>query len=320
MRDASKPDGNGAGQSALFPGWQDPRPAPDESPLVELPPIGAATTLPGLALPYRQHLLLQEHTAHTIDCFLSDLRLLTRFIGADVPVGGITRDRLIDWLMHLRWGSGERPAPKTMARRVTFLKNFFGWLAEEHVLPDNVAGTLTFARPLPPLPELLFENEIARLIAAAESDARGHLLIMLALDAGLKKEEILMLAAEHVDLSDPQRPMISVRLLGQSRPQRERLLALPASFTPVYERFLRDYRPQGALFDCTDRNLTYILARAVKRARLTKRVTLQLLRDCYAVRQLHAGLPLGMLREKLGLSDEAWYEAQEKYRKLAFPV
>ena len=72
--------------------------------------------------------------------------------------------------------------------------------------------------------------------------------------------------------------------------------------------------------ECTDRNLTYILARAVKRAKLTKRVTLQLLRDCFAVRQLRAGVPMHELREKLGLSDEAWYETQTKYRKLAFPA
>jgi integrase/recombinase XerD len=49
-------------------------------------------------------------------------------------------------------------------------------------------------------------------------------------------------------------------------------------------------------------------------------VTLQLLRDIFAVRQLRAGVPMDALREKLGLSEEAWYEIAEKYRKLAFPA
>jgi integrase/recombinase XerD len=44
-----------------------------------------------------------------------------------------------------------------------------------------------------------------------------------------------------------------------------------------------------------------------------------LLRDTYAVRQLRSGVSLDTLREKLGLSDEAWLEAREKYRRLAFP-
>lgn len=309
-----------AGQDALFPEWQEPQPAPYDSPLVELPPIDAATSLAGLALPYRNYLLLQDHTAHTVDCFLSDLRLLARFLGNDRAVGTVQREHIVDWLMNLRWGSDERPAPKTMARRVTFLKNFFGWLAQEGVVAENIAAKVAFARPLPPLPDLLFEDEIERLLTAAADDARCHLLVMLALDAGLKKEEMLALTAERVDLSDPAQPRISVRLPGQSRPQRERMIEMPTSFTTVYERYLRSYRPQGTLLDCTDRNLTYILARAVKRARITKRVTLQLLRDCFAVRQLRAGISLTELREKLGLSDEAWYETQEKYRKLAFPV
>lgn len=312
--------GDHGDQHALFPEWQMPAPPIVDSPLAELPAIDATTSLAGLALPYRNHLLLSDHRAHTVDCFLSDLRLLTRFLGTDKPVGTVTRERVVDWLMHLRWGSDERPAPKTMARRVTFLKNFFGWLAAAGVVRENITATLAFTRPLPPLPDLLFEDDLARLTSAAEADVRCHLLIMLALDAGLKKEEILALTPERVDLSEPERPLVAVRLPGQARAQRERLIELPAHFTAVYQQYLRSYQPQGALFACTDRNLTYILARTAKRAKLTKRVTLQLLRDSYAVRQLRAGTPLTALREKLGLSDEAWYETQEKYRKLAFPV
>jgi integrase/recombinase XerD len=54
----------------------------------------------------------------------------------------------------------------------------------------------------------------------------------------------------------------------------------------------------------------------VRKAQIQKRVTLQLLRDTYAVRQLQEGIALDSLREKLGLSEEAWKESAEKYRKL----
>jgi integrase/recombinase XerD len=57
----------------------------------------------------------------------------------------------------------------------------------------------------------------------------------------------------------------------------------------------------------------------VKLAGIKKRVTLQLLRDTFAVQQLRASVPFETLREKLGLSDEAWMESREKYRRLAFP-
>jgi integrase/recombinase XerD len=57
----------------------------------------------------------------------------------------------------------------------------------------------------------------------------------------------------------------------------------------------------------------------VKEAGIEKRVTLQLLRDTFAVQQLRMGVTFDALREKLGLSEEAWLETKEKYRRLAFP-
>lgn len=306
-------------QRGMFPDWAEEAPT-TESPLAPLPAIDRGTSLAGLALPYRQFLLLGDHTTHTIDCFLSDLRLLARYLGNDTPVGTIQRNQLREWLQFLKFGSEARPAPKTIARRITFLKNFFGWLTNQGVLEVDPAEDLTIARPQPPLPELLFEHELAKLVQAAQNDSRCHLLILLALEGGLKKEEILALTPERVDLSDPAAPMVSVRLPDPARAKRSRLVALPATFTAVYQRYLRQYQPQERVFDCTDRNLTYILGRAVKRAKLTKRVTLQLLRDCFAVRQLRAGLSLDDLREKLGLTDETWVEVQVKYRKLAFPA
>ncbi len=308
-------------QEKLFAEWPAaPIPVPSPSPLDPTTPVTAETTLAGVAVPYRQYLQLSNHTPHTIDCFLSDLRLFSRYVGSDTAIGRVTLEQVTQWLLHLRWESATPPAPKTLARRVTFLKNLFGWLFASGTLPELVTANLAFSRPVPPLPELLFEDELTRLVEAARVESRSQLLVMLALDAGLKKEEILALTTDRIDISDPDHPTVAVRLPGQDRARRERLMELPPSFTAAWQRYLKQYQPQGILFDCTDRNLTYVLTKAVERAGITKRVTLQLLRDCYAVRQLRAGTSFGVLREKLGLSDEAWYESQEKYRKLAFPV
>jgi integrase/recombinase XerD len=135
----------------------------------------------------------------------------------------------------------------------------------------------------------------------------------------LKKEEVMGLRLKHIDLSDPHNPLITVHFPASTGKQhRERRLALPAEFTTIMTKYQAKYRPTNELFDCTDRNLNYILGRAVKAANIQKRVTLQLLRDTFAVRQLKAGVTPETLREKLGLSDEAWLESREKYRRLAF--
>ncbi len=290
-------------------------------PLIRTHPLTDQSSLAGCAIPYQQELMLRGKSNYTITCFLSDLKMFGDFIGHDTAVGRITKEHLTDWLMKLKFGTkGQMPAPKTMARRVTFLKNFFSWLASEQVIKEDPSASLVLERPLPPLPELLFEDEIQRLLDAASEDARCHCLIYLVLNAGLKKEEVMALKVQHVDLSDPQAPAITVRFPASTGKQhRERRLVLPAEFTEIFKSYKNKYKPTHELFPYTDRNLNYILAKAVKEAGIEKRVTLQLLRDIFAVQQLRTGVTFDALREKLGLSDEAWLESKEKYRRLAFP-
>lgn len=271
--------------------------------------------------PYRQELTLRGKSNYTVTCFLSDLKMFSDFMGLDTPVGRVSKENLTDWLMKLKFGlPGQAPAPKTMARRVTFLKNFFTWLAGEGIIREDPAAGLTLERPLPPLPELLLADEIERLLDAAESDPRCRCLIYLVLYAGLKKEEVMGLRLHHVDLTDPQTPLVTVHFPASAGKQhRERRLALPPVFTTTFKQYQSAYNVTDVVFSCTDRNLNYILARAVSTANIEKRVTLQLLRDTFAVEQLRSGASFDALREKLGLSDEAWLESREKYRRLAFP-
>lgn len=286
------------------------------APAVAIVPPTAESSLAECAPAYQAYLQLTDHSRYTITCFLSDLHLLSEYLGADIAVGRIVTGDLTRWTMYLRWERGHQPAPKTMARRATFLKNFFGWLADEGIITENPAAGIVLTRPLPPLPEMLYQEEIEQLEAAAAEDSRSHCLVLLLLYAGLKKEEVMGLQPGHFDLTDPAHPALSIQFSDQIKQHKQRRLILPAAFTASYQRYLHKYHPQEKVFDCTDRNLNYILARAVRKAGIQKRVTLQLLRDTYAVRQLQDGVPLETLREKLGLSEEAWKEASEKYRKL----
>jgi integrase/recombinase XerD len=321
MPHSRQPHSESAEQPSLFfPDIESFSPVPEPPPLVRAPALTSASPLGACALPYQEYLRRTGHSVYTVTCFLSDLRLLTDYLGRETPLRTLTRPQLSDWLSHLRWDRGSEPAPKTMARRVTFLKNFFGWLCADSVLASDPTANILLIRPSPPLPELLFDDEIARLEAAAQTDVRCHLLVMLLLATGLKKEEVMGLRLRDVDLSDPAHPSIEVHFPGQAKRRRERRMELPGEWTPVYLRYLERFQPREHVFECTDRNLNYVLAAAVKRAGIEKRVTLQLLRDIYAVRQLRAGVSFEALREKLGLSEEAWHETAEKYRKLAFPA
>src|SRR5258707_6123670 len=281
-------------------------------PLIRTNPLTDQSSLMATFIPYQQDLKLRGKSDYTVTCFLSDLKMFSDFAGRDTPVGRITKEQLTDWLMKMKFGTnGQVPAPKTMARRVTFLKNFFSWLAREGVIREDPSSSLDLERPLPPLPELLFDDEVQRLLESAAEDPRCHCLVYLVLYAGLKKEEVMGLKLAHIDLSDPKVPMITVHFPASTGKQhRERRLALPPEFTATLQAYQHKYRPTNQLFNSTDRNLNYILARAVKAAGIKKRVTLQLLRATFAVGQLKAGTTPDALRGKLRLSDEGRLECR----------
>src|SRR5947199_8039589 len=151
-------------------------------PLVRIKPLTEQSSLSACFIPYQQDLRLRGKSDYTVTCYLSDLKMFSDFIGRDTPVGRITKEQLTDWLMKLKFGkNGQVPAPKTMARRVTFLRNFFSWLTREGIIREDPSASLVLERPLPPLPQLLFEDEIERLLEASGEDARSQCLVFVVL-------------------------------------------------------------------------------------------------------------------------------------------
>src|ERR1700680_2856809 len=209
-------------------------------PLVRTHPLTDQSSISACFIPYQQDLQLRGKSEYTITCFLSDLRMLSEFVGRDTPIGRINKEQLTDWLVKLKFGKGmdKLPAPKTMARRVTFLKNFFSWLSREGVIREDPSASLVLERPLPPLPPLLFDDEVQRLLQSATEEPRANCLVYLILHAGLKKEEVMGLKMEHIDLSNPDMPTITVHFdAATGKQHRERRLALPAEFTTILKRY-----------------------------------------------------------------------------------
>jgi integrase/recombinase XerD len=92
-------------------------------PLVRTKPLTEQSSLTACFIPYQQDLRLRGKSNYTVTCFLSDLKMFSDYVGRDTQLG-VLQEQLTDWLMKLKL-KGRVPAPKTMARRVTFLKNFF---------------------------------------------------------------------------------------------------------------------------------------------------------------------------------------------------
>ena len=139
-----------------------------------------------------------------------------------------------------------------------------------------------------PLPEVLFEAEAKQLLAAASSDPRTYLVMLLLLETGLKLEELFALRVSHFAFSDQYSPEVAIRHTGRKE-KKSRKLKLLLTIVPVFSDYVRRYQVEDVLFPYTQRFIRYLISEAAAKAGIKKRVSAQILRDTCAVRQLKRG-------------------------------
>jgi integrase/recombinase XerD len=302
----------------------------DEQYAAGVDPVGNLTARSSLRAAKSAFDIYMHHegfTENTRKAFQSDLNILTSFMDAWTAVGDISTsdlDRFTDWLVEGR----EAPcSPKSLARRVTTLKVFFGWLAESGVLPRNPAAPVVHEPVRTPLPDILTEDQIEQVLEvtqtfreAEDPDARPHLLVTLLLHTGIKKGECMAITMNHIDLSDPSHPILWIRYANPQRRHKERKLRLPTTWPTVLSEYRAQYQPEDALFPCTARNLEYVLSDIAERAGIAQGVSFEMLRWTCAVRDYRAGMKAKDQRQKLGLSKVTWRQTGKKIAKLAGPT
>lgn len=290
------------------------------------PTVTAASSFSTAMEGFHNHMIKRGLTQNTIKAFVADLRLLQKYIGSDKPLAQIATEDLNKFLFYLRHERGVPCTPKSYARRLTTLKVFFGWLAEDGILPRDPAAPIVHQRAKSPLPQVLYDNQVEQLLAATTAlmkdeqkpDARPHLLVTLLLHTGLKKSECMSIKLSHIDSSEPTRPILYVRYHNAKKRHKERKLALPQDFIPTLERYLAEYQPQEYLFECTARNLEYVLTAVAELVGLQD-ISFEGLRMTSAVRDHKAGIPSDKLRKKLGLSIITWRDKEKQIQSLASP-
>jgi integrase/recombinase XerD len=251
-------------------------------------------------------------------------------LGGDPPVGDISTKKLqgfLHWLLHER---GKPCSPKSYARRLTTLKVFFGWLAEQGVIRTDPAAALVHKPIKTPLPRFLNDEQVEQVLAITRQmmsgsgagdkpDPRPYLLVTLILHTGIKKQECMGIRLIHIDRSSPAGPVVHIRYEKPQMHYKERRLQLPPDWSQALSEYRRVYEPEDYLFPCTARNLEYVLTNVAKQAGLSGGLSFEMLRWTCAVRDFQARMDQEQLRRKLGLSRMSWKETEPKLIRLSEP-
>lgn len=253
-------------------------------------------------------------SSHTVAAYRQDLGALAQFLeerGDDPDIWPeLDEETLLVFVVWLRRrGDGKR----TLARRLSCLRGFFFWCAEEGLMSHNPAELLDGPKLPSLLPDVLTQEEAAALLAAPASDTRlgrrDRAMLELLYAAGLRVSELVTVRPLDVDA---QRGVI--RVFGKGR--KERLVPLHDRAVSVLQAYIAECRPlfapvEDKLFlNRSGRGLTRqgvwkTIRRYGLMAGVGRKLSPHTLRHSFATHLLEGGADLRTVQLLLGHSDLA---------------
>jgi integrase/recombinase XerD len=247
--------------------------------------------------------------AATLSAYRTDLSLFSRWLSnRGLGLEEARRLDVLDFLSeHAHW------PPRTIARRLSALRRFYQHLEREGRVADNPCDRIDAPRLGRPLPDVLTEKEVERLLAAPDVDTtlgiRDRAMLEVLYATGLRVSELVGLRSEQVNLLQGV-----LRVVGKG--DKERLVPLGEPAVDWVERFLERGRanilgakPSPALFPTgrgramTRQAFWHLVKRYAARAGISHHISPHTLRHAFATHLLDHGADLRVVQMLLGHRD-----------------
>ena len=260
-------------------------------------------------LPFRDHLIAQAVSPHTRNAYLSDLRQALRFDAT--PLAQWQPEQVAAFLLH-QTGAGR--SPRSVARQLSALKQYFGMLNAYSLRDDDPTRHQQAPRIGRPLPKDLSEQAVDALLAAPDDSTplglRDRAMLEVLYACGLRVSELCGLTANGLNLNQG-----FVRVTGKGG--KERMVPLGEEAAHWISRYLQSGRPlllagrsSDALFVTqqggfmTRQNFWHLLKQHAVRAGIeSSQLSPHTLRHAFATHLLNHGADLRAVQMLLGHSD-----------------
>ena len=256
---------------------------------------------------------------NTLEAYGRDVSQFLDFCG-NVSLKNISADDIADFVQYL--SREERFSSKTVARKISAVREFFKFLYTDNIIKENPALDILTPKQQKPLPKFLTQEEIKQLILAAqtgETPALRRMSVMLELmyACGLRVSELVSLPESSINFDKRQ---LLVRGKGSKErlvPVAEKALEQVADYLTYRDYFLKNGRRSIWLFPSKSSASGHItrdmffkqlkdLAREVGIE--AKRISPHVLRHSFATHLLNHNADLRAVQKMLGHEDIATTE------------
>ena len=179
---------------------------------------------------------------NTLEAYGRDVSQFLDFCG-NVSLKNISADDIADFVQYL--SREERFSSKTVARKISAVREFFKFLYTDNIIKENPALDILTPKQQKPLPKFLTQEEIKQLLLAAqtgETPALRRMSVMLELmyACGLRVSELVSLPENCINFDKRQ-------ILVRGKGSKERIIPVaPQAIQAVLDYFsYRDYFIKG---------------------------------------------------------------------------
>lgn len=249
---------------------------------------------------------------NTLAAYQSDLRAFALWIGRERGRRLMEAERL-DLLDYLALLSTQGRKPRSAARLLSCLRQFYQHLVRGGLIPEDPSARVEAPKLGRPLPRSLTEAEVEALLAAPDtSEPRGHrdrTMLEVLYASGLRVTELVTLGPSQVSLTQG-----ALRVMGKG--SKERLVPLGENAVAWLADYVRGARPDllgGRVSDylfptsrseCMTRQAFWLLIkRYALQAGIARPLSPHTLRHAFATHLLNHGADLRVVQMLLGHSD-----------------
>lgn len=262
---------------------------------------------------YINYIKIEKNLSNnTITNYLNDLKQYTVYLNDKCQINNvekITKQDIRGYINHL---SDSDYNARSIARKITTIKNFHNFLMKEKITKHNPVIDIKGPKLRKSLPKALSIKEIDKLLSISPKtafDYRNVAMIELLYGTGLRVSELV-----NLKITDFNPEMAVIRCFGKG--SKERIIPLNDMALAKMVVYLNDYRHlllkgyfEDAIFlnnhgkKITRQGFYLILKQIAHDQRITTQFSPHTLRHSFATHLLEGGADLRSIQELLGHSD-----------------